>query len=292
MIGSGGLVSRANWTFQTLQQQLRITIPAGSRLPNALALLQRLHADELVLAPEDEAGLRLVADSHRTLWEFFVIANAALRKQSRPDSPFQRELLETAITGADLESQDQNPKARNTQFELYVAALLSLSGAEVIKGEPDLRLLYWGSYVGIAAKRMRSDSPTALAKRVLEGARQIRTHGLEGFVAVNTDVLFVNTHLSEESSQRHQQLSSRNAVINDVVHRRLMVMEQSHVKGVLAFASAYTWDFTRTPAALSSSYPFYYHLITNNANDEERSLEYFEMLAERMSKGVGELLPR
>ncbi len=178
---------RGEWSIRVLREY-GINIPRRSRLPNAVTMLREFNEGRSGLTPSLSSDeVVSVSNSVKTLWEFWIISVAMLLRRKRTNTPFCKNSLNLAVLGADKEHVDSNPKARNTQFELFVAALLVLGGAEVISGEPDLRLLYWGRHVGIAAKRVRSTSHDQIEKRILEGARQLGKNRLEGFVAINIE---------------------------------------------------------------------------------------------------------
>ena len=60
------------------------------------------------------------------------------------------------VSGKELPKDDQDFKARNYQFELYIAGLLKKSGLEPICAEPDIIIDQEGSHFGIAVKRVNS----------------------------------------------------------------------------------------------------------------------------------------
>jgi hypothetical protein len=286
-VWSGGLIRRAEWTLQTLER-LGVVVPSRSRLPNARDLLVRAETEPTILNSEDPSFLERVADAHRTVWDFFVITNAAVERRFRVNTPFRLDVIGTALHGADVAREDRNPLGRNTQFELYVAAVLCLGRAEVNPGEPDLRLLYWGKDTGVAAKRMGSAQPRSIAKRVLEGARQIARSGTDGFVAVNIDILFIGVELGDEIPQRWEQLNRQTAVAVDAIMRRLG--PRRDVKGVLLFGHAAQWDLSASPPAYAASYPLSYHLIADGLQDEERGREFFSGLTARIDNSMRGLL--
>jgi hypothetical protein len=96
-----------------------------------------------------------------------------------------------ALNGADLEEEDANPVARNTQFELYVAAALTAGDLPNVIGEPDIVLRFRNELLGVAAKRVQSMSK--LATRGREAVKQICRHRdakaiSRGIVALNVDL--------------------------------------------------------------------------------------------------------
>ena len=135
------------------------------------------------------ADLRLWREAHRTAWETFLITVAATHFRRKSLSPFSVEKLDASMQGG-FAHESQNTPGEDTQFELYVAASLILGGLEVTRGEPDLRMRYGYEWIGIAAKRVRSDASSQLQKHIKKALEQIRRSGLRGFVALNLDRRF------------------------------------------------------------------------------------------------------
>lgn len=76
---------------------------------------------------------------------------------------------------------------RNTQFELFVAAVCQAAGfIPVDYQEPDVTCTVQRARVGIAAKRIKSEGQ--IKKRVPEAAKQIGASGLAGVIALDTSV--------------------------------------------------------------------------------------------------------
>ena len=60
------------------------------------------------------------------------------------------------LSGADVPDTERNPLARNTQFELYVGAYLTMGGVRVGIGEPDWII----DYLGTSHQRLTAHNPT------------------------------------------------------------------------------------------------------------------------------------
>jgi len=286
-VGSRGLVARANWAIRVLSD-LGAPPHPSSRLPNARNLLLGLNNEELILSPTDSALLERVTDANKTIWELFVIANAALRRH-RVGKPFPLHLLQLALTGADLTSDDKNNKARNTQFELYVASLLTLGAAEVQIAEPDLRFLYWGEFLGLAAKRMTSTKATTLENRLVEAVGQIAAHTGRGFVAVNVDAFYVGATRAEGLEERARQFNERVAIVSDVVRRRFGPLKAA--RGVLIFGHLTSWSFEGEAPSFDTSYPTTFLLIEDEVEPGSRARgeEFFEGLMPRIDRELTRL---
>jgi hypothetical protein len=90
---------------------------------------------------------------------------------------------ESALSGSILATNDTNPAARNTQFELIVAAFLRSSGISVTFEEPDLHAQDEEGTFAVAVKRLRSKAKIAF--RLKEARNQILKSGRPGIVAID-----------------------------------------------------------------------------------------------------------
>jgi len=98
------------------------------------------------------------------------------------------DVLPELLSGAERPDLDgTNTKARNLQFQYFVAAKLAHSGMPVSAAEPDLLFVPAEVEVAVAAKRVTSEQK--VIRRVREAAKQIASHGMRGFVAVCLDYL-------------------------------------------------------------------------------------------------------
>lgn len=262
-IGSRDIARRAGWTVEMFDR-LGVRVTRGSRLLNARDLLVKLNAEELVLARDDQALQERVSDAHKTIWELFVIAAAAGRCVGRRDAPFTVDKLRLIIGGADLVSQDKNKLARNTQFELYVAAMLVHGGAEVQLGEPDLRLLYCGEFVGVAVKRLNTRNPDKIDENVKKAAEQIGEHAGKGFVAINIDILYRGAKRPASGEQRYKMFSERVAEVVAAGRKRLSAAK--HVKGLFVFGHVTAWGFDGETPAIETSYPTSFLMISDEGD--------------------------
>lgn len=76
---------------------------------------------------------------------------------------------------------------RNTQFELFVAAICQAARLFPVEySEPDVLCALDGMRVGIAAKRIKSDKQ--IKKRILKASKQIQQSGQPGFIALDTSI--------------------------------------------------------------------------------------------------------
>jgi hypothetical protein len=201
--GPSGIVDAAGQTLRWLGD-LGIAIPPGNRLQNAKALIERVNDGRVVLTDDDDL-LNAVAEAMKKITEQYIIVRA-MNPKLGPPRPEVAVKLRMMLSGAATADQDANPETRNTQFELYVAGILTLGGARVVVEEPDLGLEFGGQRVGIAAKHVRS------LARVLpivdEATDQIKRSERQGFVALNVDVLVKNTGAPSDNIRLGERLAA------------------------------------------------------------------------------------
>jgi hypothetical protein len=151
------------------------------------------------LTTQDTETLLRLQHAHRDAYELFIITYAATLRRRRATSPFTVEKLQTMMSGPTT-GDGRNPLPRNTQFELFVAAMLVLGSLEVKSGEPDLRLLYGRELIGVAVKRLVSLSEDQVDRNFRDAISQIERSGLRGVIAVNVDSRFTGavSHLTDD----------------------------------------------------------------------------------------------
>lgn len=251
-LGANGLLSRGDWALEVFKR-ISASVNESSRLPAALRLVRQINARPELMAAPSVDYLRLVSEAERTIWELFVIAFVADLRANRPRTPFTAKMITTALGGSAIAANDKNRKARNTQFELYVAALLSLGGTEVALAEPALRMLYWGEYIGVAIKRMGSTRKDKLKERLLSASDQIGRWTSQGVIAVNIDSFFAGKTLPGAVEKRNQEFGMAMQHVRDVVQEQFGPLKR--VRGILTFGHLEAWALGATPPRHDSAYP-------------------------------------
>ena len=105
----------------------------------------------------------------------------------RHDSGLISKLSRVCYDSVLPQTDRQNSPGRDTQFELFVAAICQAEGlCPVGYEEPDIFCTMDGIRVGFAAKRVKSKSK--IDKRIAEASKQIRKSGHPGFVALDTSI--------------------------------------------------------------------------------------------------------
>jgi hypothetical protein len=159
---------------------------AGDRLQQARNFLTQFSGTKAPLDLTDEQLLHRICESTQTCFEHYLIARTTYTPNGKLSPDLVRKLKES-LTGVEVADEEVNSPGRDTQFELFVRAMLVMGDVPVRIAEPDLRFPYDGREVGIAAKRVKR--PAKLRRRFKDAVDQIERTGHSGFVAVNADLL-------------------------------------------------------------------------------------------------------
>ena len=168
----------------------KLAVHGVSIPPGRLARFETLSegfAAKRVSARDSSRELHELLEGNRDFGDFATIVENLLPEQP-PANRVVLEKLRDVLGGAPLPSEDTNPHARNTQFELYVAALCARGGLTPHFVEPDCIVTAAGLRLGLAAKR--AGGAGHVRRLVKDGARQLRQAGVVGVVALSFDLLF------------------------------------------------------------------------------------------------------
>ena len=213
--------------------RLGIAVHTGSRvdfLEQQLKKFAHVKQDDLQRKGFDWISF---TEGMRDIHELDFICRALADKASEQ----MKQLLGTAVTGAVLHHRDQNPSARNIQFQLFVSAVFERSGLPVSLTEPDIIFRCNGSEYGIAAKRILSR--TQLEKRLKEGKSQLDKAGLKGIIAVCFDRLLPQKaaraiYSSEEGIEDAAKHTLRGILVSEK-RKILPILAEPSVLGTIAF---------------------------------------------------------
>ncbi len=165
-----------------------LAAPPGSRLARFPVLHRRFVAKELSPAGRGSlADVNELLEGNRDFAELATIVEHLLPPQP-PADPVLLPKLRLILGGAAFPSGDANPLARNTQFELYAAALFQGAGIPTLLREPDGIITAGEVRLAVAAKRPGSSSH--IRRLVRDAAKQVRKVGIPGIVALSLDRLF------------------------------------------------------------------------------------------------------
>jgi hypothetical protein len=262
-----------------------IRIPPGNRVQRAIEITDQLNSTE-ALAKATPDQLSTASEAFRTLWEVFFICYTKIERP-RQSEAISNEGLAALLRGADTPIGESKSTPRDTQFELLTAAMFILGGADVKPGEPDLRFLYHGRYVGIAAKRVRSLQTATLRDALRDAARQIQGATKVGFVAMNLD-----TRLQElDTSGASTVGASFNAQVHDAHQQLFDISEKEAILGGLLFGTFFGWNLERAIPRMEFYMPFQIQSFTMTDEDVRRTREFFEPWRARLAASIAEVIP-
>lgn len=213
-----------------------LRVPPSSRVARFMELSDRFAAKQL--SPAGVGTFRDVnelLEANRDFVEFAAITEYLLPGQPPAGSALLKK-LNLVLGGAPLPGEDTNRLARNTQFELYVAALCARGGLEPQLREPDCIVTAGSLRLGIAAKRAGGPNIRGLVK---DGARQLRKASLDGVVALNLDYLFAPNDQRLAADTPEGLKPAATEIVDNTVRPHLTAIQRdaagSHALAVLAF---------------------------------------------------------
>ncbi len=163
--------------------RLQVELPAGSRLKRFTAILGRFGNPSYNPLRDPEFDPVAISEGQRDYSEIALICEQL--GERFPEK--LASLLPSILSGSLLPSSDARTRARDLQFELWLAAQLIQAGFEVTLEEPDIVFVLSGQNYGIAAKRI--SSATQISKRVRKAVKQLQHARLRGLVALSFDRL-------------------------------------------------------------------------------------------------------
>ncbi|MGH7548318.1 MAG: hypothetical protein ACREMM_09090 [Gemmatimonadales bacterium] len=231
-IGSSGFAKLADLTADRFHE-LGVALKPGNRLERAREVAVDLHERRLVVAPDDASAVVRASEAVRTIWDFSLVARTAPRAH-----PPTVEKIQDMLKGALLPADDRNAKGRDTQFELYVAALFAMGRVPIRGEEPDLRFVLDGQECGLAVKRLRS--PKKLAARVSDGAAQLQKNGIDGLVVVNVEPFLEGLPSEGTAAELGRRFDERVAPLHGLLPK---LAGKERVIGVLGVGTVLEWLF-------------------------------------------------
>jgi hypothetical protein len=190
-------------------------------------------------------------EAHRSVMELYLVASAL---EGRTDSLATG--VPRALGGSPLARDDSTSFSRNFQFELLTAALLRLAGIRRVSlAEPDIRIAAGNTYVGIAAKRIRSLAERKREHHLSKAIEQLRLQGLGGYVFLNLDSVVADAFHREGHIAATSLLSSVTQGALDYIAATqtedLLRGVHGFAHGVFGFATLLGWDTSAAPAQLT-----------------------------------------
>jgi hypothetical protein len=249
-IGPAVTIDALNLTIAELKTR-GFTPPRNSRLHQAIE-----HLTELLSRPEgalrSTTSRRLAAEAQRLAFAYYVIARALAPKSTTPPRRLHRAFQQSFSGVLDpAVSSQSNRRARDIEFELWLAAFFAAGDRPVIYQEPDLQVTCWFSWHGVAAKRLQT--PKSLLGQVKAAAAQIKRQGRPGFICVMVDChsrAWVKRLAGLRSTTRYF------ARIPEIAHAAAWIRAQAPwVVAVMYVGTRVRWELTRFPPHAVLDYP-------------------------------------
>ena len=259
-----------SWALNRLSA-VGATVPTTARPSLALTVLRR--TDESMPILRSTRNRRLLGESMKLAFEYYLVARAIQRPREGLPKRLHRALQLSYAGDLDPRARDeQSRRARDTQFELWLAAWLTAGGRPVQFLEPDIRVTCWFAWYGVAAKRVQS--PKGILPRVKEAAAQIERHGDRGFVALTIDAM------SPHFTPRFATLRTARSYFTRLPELREAV-EWCHasapcVRGLVTLGTLLRWRTATSPPHAQLSWPMRIDMLPNDDRDQERFASFWE----------------
>lgn len=264
------LAVATDFTMRAMEA-IGVSVPPGCRLSRAQSLILRL-------ARESDAGREIFvdreafADAVRTMIELFIV----LRASDASDQLLPQRLA-TAMGGTDIAAQDSNTAPRDAQFELFVAALLRLSGIQGVHlGEPDVRVPAGRETLGISVKRLTSTKQ--LTKRLRKAVDQIQKQGQRGMVVLNLDAFVAGA----DDTAARRIVKAETARCRDTI---LSLANGDAAFGVCGVALLPQWDGQAEARFVGPYVPFSIEIIAP-PEEHERIAEFLNTLGRNIVRAL------
>ena len=141
-------------------------------------------------------GMNPTQSSESELYECLQLLQEArymrsILKHVTDNTPTVRTKIQHIVDGPFLSVHEtaKSAASRNYAFELYVAASFRQAGFRVVFNEPDLVVTFEDCEIGIAVKRLRESTDTAIEKLVKDGQRQLTRNRIPGMIALDVSTL-------------------------------------------------------------------------------------------------------
>lgn len=174
-------------------------------------------------------------------------------------------------------------RARNPQFQLWLAAWFVAGERPLRYEEPDLKVTYWFRWHGVAAKRVQA--PSTIVRNVRKAAQQVRNRVGRGFVALTVDNYspaftkrFTGLRDSERFFNRLPELASA-AIWCD--------KSAPWIHAILVFGARVRWRLQSKPPLLELTFPELVIRLARDKCDDAYLADYFQEIQENIKARVG-----
>jgi hypothetical protein len=266
-VGSVLLEVRLRESLEHLSTRFRVAVPENGRHAAALETLGKWNKTDRSIDLSDHGELRRLTEAHRLAWETFLVTVAAIEDRRNTRTPFISDKLRLMLDG-DLVLEGRRGLPRDTQFELFLAAMLRLGGLSVARGGPDLLMRYGTTDVGVAAKRIRSLNVDQVQKNARDAAKQIKRAGLRGWIALNLDSRFGVIDYAQPEDSLLVEFSDTFNSVNAALQRPAV---KPHVLGFILLGYVHSWHPPlkgTTEPRLHWAAPLRWQGLADNPQDE------------------------
>jgi hypothetical protein len=213
-------------------------IRALGLVPDPSSRVMRMHRTlNRGYVPSDDPDFLVALEAERDLQHLGFVFD---QMHAHRDNPEFRALVKRALKDSVLPQQNRvNSPGRDTQFELYLAAICQNAGLLPVDcEEPDVTCAVEGTRFGIAAKRLKTLSQ--LKEHVRKGARQIANVQLPGIIALDFSLAWNRDNLpivSQIHSQFYVMLTHTrgNQLFDDHHQNMYRWVANSGVLGIVIF---------------------------------------------------------
>lgn len=230
---------------------LGVRVPPRCRLELSRDAIRRVNQFNVQLGHGDSATERLYVESHRTVFEFYLIT-----RDLQPPTPETADRLRRMLGGPIVPTPGRHDPARDIQAEFLAAVLLFGSGFRVDPEEPDLMLSHGGQKWPVAVKRVTS--ARNFQKRMRDARGQLTRSKRAGFIAVSADQFLVEQY---EENREADLSASHYAQIAEWTDRLSLAKESNPVVGVIGLCTSFR-HIHGTPSAMNLSLHFHQRFIT------------------------------
>jgi hypothetical protein len=179
--------------IETVLRASGIATPPSNRLEQARRVLESVSSRDdsepkLVPDPESAALNVSIVAATRAVFEAAAIVDAVISTPNQR-AIFDRLRLRQIVKGRLVSDAGQGDDPANRRFETFLAAVMVRGGITVRGGEPDWRLPYYGTELGIAVKRLNVPTVDAAKNLVLKAAEQATRNNIRSLVVLNIEAL-------------------------------------------------------------------------------------------------------
>lgn len=250
-------------------KELGVRLSSESRLMK----MHRILTDGSGYIPPTHPEFEIVVESTRDMQLLQYIFD---NKPTRPDHPIIKQLLTLLTKDSVLPQNDSNnSKGRDTQFELFIAAICQAAGFKSVDfQEPDVTCEVQEIKVGLAAKRFKKIKQ--VKKHIPKAADQINKSGFMGFIVLDTSIAlnpenerFIMPIPDEEFAKRHR-LAIKDFFDKYNTRIKAWVSDQN-VLGVIVHDNQVKCDVDRDWSLSGMTMPY----CTTEDNEKRRVFDLF-----------------